>query len=491
MHVVTVLSVWKLVTYVSKHLVRMGQEQACKGLTPPSVISPMSIKVQAPGLTCIVTPHREPSFFALATFCQELSPDIEAEYRAWASHLPACEPPLRESYATEAECHVAVGAHICTWLRWRNAHPDDWRDAYHRTCNRVRELAEARRQPCKAFAVDIGRDGSVQRLRPKFLRTLRRVATWRFKLERCAPLEERLERITSQIMRLRRQGKFKEAETLAASRQRIVTQMASWPPEVQQRRQRHWSWERKPLWIDPDQTTDDDVRFVLLLYLLQEQMGECTPEIARFLQRYMGQFRYAASWEERALLQGEHTHFLLEGGGEGFAALLRTYAHPEHWKAHRKFIAKTLSGRWRTAARQEAEHSGQSLAVAPSSDGLYSVNDVVRILAGETAGQWRLSRDWLDDRIKAGRLPFSLDARGWKCLDEHGLQCARKLVKDETLRRALVEYQTQKLGKSPRAANKYIKEHLARSESLEDIAKGLFAQGNGTLYLKPQRGRNT
>jgi hypothetical protein len=243
--------------------------------------------------------------------------------------------------------------------------------------------------------------------------------------------------------------------------------------------------------MDPARTPVDDVRFVLLLYLLQEQMGECTPEIARFFQRYMGQFRHAASWEERELLQGEHTRFLLEGGGEGFAALLRTYAHPEHWKGHRSFIAKTLSGRWRTAARQEAEQSGQSLPVVPSSDGLYSVHDVVRILAGETEGQWRLTRDWLDDRLKVGSLPFRLDARGWKCLDEHGLQCARKLIKDETLRRALVGYQTQKLGKSPRAANKYIKEHRAHGENLEDIAKGLFAQGNGTVYLKPQRGRNT
>ncbi len=131
--------------------------------------------------------------------------------------------------------------------------------------------------------------------------------------------------------------------------------------------------------MEPDQTPVNDVRFVLVLYLLQEQMGECTPEMARFLQRYMGQFRYAASREERDLLQGEHMRFLLEGGGEGFVALLRTYTHPEHWKAHRRFMAKTLSGRWRTAARQEAEQSGQSLTVVPSSDGLYSVNDVVRI----------------------------------------------------------------------------------------------------------------
>jgi hypothetical protein len=484
---VTVLSMWELVTYVSKCLMKMGQEQACEERTPHGVVSSMPIKVQAPGLTCTVTPHRDPSFFAHATFCQELSPDIEAEYRALAHQLPALEPPLRESYATEAEWRVAVGAHFQTWFRWRDAHPDDWRDAYQRACARLRELEEARRQPSKAFSVDVGRDGSVQRMPPKFLRTLRRGETWRFKPERRAPLQEALAHDTP-IVRLQAQGKLEEAAALEASRQRIAARMASWPAEVQQQRQARWPWGRKALWIDPDQTPDDDVRFVLVLYLLQEQMGECTPETTRFLQRYMGQFRYAASREERELLQGEHTRFLLEGGGEGFAALLRTYTHPEHRKAHRRFIAKTLSGRWRTAAKQKAEQSGQSLMVVPSSDGLYSVHDVVRILAGETAGQWRLTRDWLDDRLKAGRLPFSLDARGWKCLDEHGLQYARTLIKDETLRRALVGYQTQKLGKSPRAANKYIQEHRARGESLEDIAKGLFTQGHGTLHRKPQRG---
>jgi hypothetical protein len=99
------------------------------------------------------------------------------------------------------------------------------------------------------------------------------------------------------------------------------------------------------------------------------------------------------------------------------------------------------------------------------------------MLAGETRGQWTLTRDWLDDRMKAGRLPYSFDARGWKCLDEHGLQCARQLVKNETLRKDLIEYQTRTLRKTPRAANKYIQDHIAHGESLEDIAKGLLAAG--------------
>jgi hypothetical protein len=282
------------------------------------------------------------------------------------------------------------------------------------------------------------------------------------------------------MRRLRRQGQFEEATALEASRQRIAAQMESWPEEVKRQRQARWPWGWKALWIEPDQTPDDDVHFVLLLYLLQEQMVECTPEIARFLQRYMGQFRYAASREERDLLQGEHTRFLLEGGGEGFAALLRTYTHPEHWKAHRRFIAKTLSGRWRTAARKEAAQSRQELAIPPRSDGLYSVLDAVRILEGKAyEGQWTPPRDWLDDRMNKGVLPFGRNELGWKCLNEHGLQYTSKLVKDENDRRVLVAYQMNTLGKSRRAANKYIDEHIAKGENYADI----------TQKLLPRRGR--
>jgi hypothetical protein len=108
------------------------------------------------------------------------------------------------------------------------------------------------------------------------------------------------------------------------------------------------------------------------------------------------------------------------------------------------------------------------------------VLDAVRILAREAyERQWTPSRDWLDDQMKAGRLPYVLDARGWKCLDEHGLQYARKLVKDEKDRRELVAYQMETLGKSRRAANKYLDEHTAKGESYADI----------TTKFLPHRGR--
>jgi hypothetical protein len=236
-------------------------------------------------------------------------------------------------------------------------------------------------------------------------------------------------------------------------------------------------WEHQPLgwlplWIEPAITTPDDTIFELVLRLFQWHMLESTSAINKFLDRYMMQFRYAFTKDERHLLrQG----FEL-GGGEGFAEILRTNAYPESAKGLSQYIAKTLHGRRATAARQEAEQSGQWLVVPSRSDGLYRVNDIVRILAGETGERWTLSRDWLDDRMNAGGLPIVRDAQGRKCLDENGLQVARKLVKGETLRKELVAYQMDTLGKSRRAANKYIQEHEARGESFEDIAKALLSR---------------
>src|SRR5205807_10388445 len=100
-------------------------------------------------------------------------------------------------------------------------------------------------------------------------------------------------------------------------------------------------WERRPLgwkpvWIAPGQTPIEDTQWVLMTYLLQEQMIDFTREISHFVQRYMRQFRYAASQEDQALLEGKLERFLLEGGGAAFAEILRTYAFPEHWKGQRQ-----------------------------------------------------------------------------------------------------------------------------------------------------------
>lgn len=499
MQVVTALSVWELVMCVSEHIVRMSQEKACEARTPfdapasqpplaaKSVASPLLIEVRVPELPCAIRRPRDASDVALVTFDQTPSPDIDNEYRALASQLPALEPPLRASYATEAEWLADCRAYRQTWDAWREAHPADWRSAYDRACDRQRALAAARQQPRKTFTVAVRLHGRAPRVPKKVMKGIRAAETWRFDPERHSPLEEALAN-DKPIVHLKAKGKFEEAAALEASTSQLVAQMERWPDVVQQRRQDRRPWAMKDLWIEPGVTTRQDTQFELVLRLCQERMIEYPPEIARFVDGYMKQFKYAFTRDERHDLQ----QGIALGGGEGFAEILRTDACPESAKGRRQYFARTLHGRRATAARQEAEQSGQWLTVSPRSDGLYSVDDAVRILAREApSGQWTPPRDWLYDRINTGVLPVVCDTQGRKCLDEHGVQYARKLVKDENDRMALVEYQMDTLGKSRRAANKFIQEHENRGESLEDIAKALLSQGKGPLYPKQQRGSDT
>jgi hypothetical protein len=103
-------------------------------------------------------------------------------------------------------------------------------------------------------------------------------------------------------------------------------------------------------------------------------MLERTAEIDRFLDQYLRRCKYACTEDERYLLQ----HSRVLGGGEAFAAILRTDAYPESAKGRRQYIARTFHGHRATAARHEAEQSGQWLTPSRS-NGLYAVNDVVRI----------------------------------------------------------------------------------------------------------------
>ena len=111
MHVVTVSSVGKLVTDVAKRLMSMSQVHARAVRPLHSVSSPVLVAVRVPDLTCTIRRHRDSSFVALVDFQQTLSPDIEDEYRALASHLPAREPPREECYATVAEWSDAYREH--------------------------------------------------------------------------------------------------------------------------------------------------------------------------------------------------------------------------------------------------------------------------------------------------------------------------------------------------------------------------------------------
>ena len=125
---------------------------------------------------------------------------------------------------------------------------------------------------------------------------------------------------------------------------------------------------------------------------------------------------------------------------------------------------------------------------------LYSVEAAVRILATESQVEWIPSRDWFYDQINEARSPFFLDAKKRKRLDGEGLAAARKLAKEthtlQQQRKAIMDYQTQQMGKTKAAAKKWRQRHAKLGDCVEDMAKALLSQGNGTLYPKQQRGSN-
>jgi hypothetical protein len=235
------------------------------------------------------------------------------------------------------------------------------------------------------------------------------------------------------------------------------------------------------LWIDLQQPLDD-IEFQLVLYLHQERLLDLdlTPDVFSFLKHYMGQFKYAVTTEERELLPEKR--FQLDRGGSGFTQMVRNYAVPEDWRAPRRYIAKTLHGRWASAVREavgqsqhhsslspeEAEAAQQqkryghprkpkrSLLVPHDSQDqqLYGVDEIVRILEAEAAeGTWVPSRDTLYDWGNAGLFAWHRDERQRKCLDEDGVNEIRARVEAERAHRNLIR-RAKVAGMSPSAIKK-------------------------------------
>ena len=190
---------------------------------------------------------------------------------------------------------------------------------------------------------------------------LRAHETWRFTPGKRPPLEEAILRLQKAVERLRQQGKQPEAAQQEAAGQRLVAQMEAWPEAVQQRRRDRQPWGWKVLWVDPHKTPVEDIQFLLVLYLLQEQMIESSLPISQFLAGFMGRFKHAVPDGERTVQRRKH----LEGGGVGVAHLLQRFALPEDSRSLRKYIATTLRGLRASAARKAAEDDAQRSGLSP------------------------------------------------------------------------------------------------------------------------------
>jgi hypothetical protein len=326
---------------------------------------------------------------------------------------------------------------------------------------------------------------------------LRANETWRFTPGKLPPLAKEILRIQKTVERLKQQGKQDEAAEVEAAGQRLVAQMESWPPAVQQRRRDRQPWGWKVLWVDPQETPIEDIQFLLVLYLVQEQMIECTPAIAKFLARFMPRFKGAVLPEDRTVKGPTR----LEGGGMGMMHLLKRFALPEDWRSLRKYIATTLRGLRASAAREAAEEAAQRSGLSsdeaedlqqrkrqgrpsrnpepifalPEADqqGYYSVDDVVRLLRTEASeGDWVPSRDVLYDWIAKEEIAIIQDRRGRKWLNEEEVAQVRLRVHTKDQRKRLSK-QGKALGLSPDAIKKAMYRGCKAGKSWEEIGVGM------------------
>ncbi|MBI3988178.1 MAG: hypothetical protein HY347_01030 [candidate division NC10 bacterium] len=109
-------------------------------------------------------------------------------------------------------------------------------------------------------------------------------------------------------------------------------------------------WPR--ICVSPKQTPLDDIKFQIVLYLVQANVIDLTPEAEAFCVKYLKGFKGA----ERAGMIDRSQDGKLKLGG-GFDYLRLHYVIQEDWKGFRKYLAKTIQEFIAKTASEESEES--------------------------------------------------------------------------------------------------------------------------------------
>lgn len=268
-----------------------------------------------------------------------------------------------------------------------------------------------------------------------------------------------------------------------------------------------WKW----LCLAPE-TRLEDIVFLLVLYLLQEQMLEMTPDIAQFLQAFFKRFNLATQVEERDLLDRRCYHHILEGGGRPLVKMLKNFVVPADWRTLRKYIGAMLTSLWTdeqrkaakqgcrvntdlerfTAGKDEYEDWANGAVRSIDEEGpnreqlsdngtqtLYTVDEAI-IYLHDVYGVV-ISRSTLYNWINRGTIPVVPDGLGRRCLNKDGMEQIRARLRERYRWKALKEYSIevgdQKQNKdSQAAAKKRIQRHRKRGAWIEDIVRGIHAR---------------
>lgn len=221
---------------------------------------------------------------------------------------------------------------------------------------------------------------------------------------------------------------------------------------------------RRTIYADSKQSVDE-IRLHLLLYLRQEGMINDVDDALRELVRKC---------------------FKIGDDGDNFLvldALLKNFTLPEDWRAMKGYIWRLTRGLRSQTVRSvkavgfdpdEAQKMKEQNArgrisrraeIGEVGDGtsLYSIRKAVTLL---TAEGYSVSPDRLYDWINRGKIKHQRQ-KYMRCLDEDSLGEVRKALG----RQRLVTFLIEARGMKKDTARKYLRRHLEKGESLEEMVK--------------------
>lgn len=252
----------------------------------------------------------------------------------------------------------------------------------------------------------------------------------------------------------------------------------------------------RTIWVHPREQAADDVRFLLELILLQEQMidgnGEATRHAVGYIVDYI---RDRLPWpveEHRKVVAASVLH-----------GLLKRFKNPQDYRAiwayMKPLIKAALADLPKTTRnrKDEKEEDGNSVIAEDIEQAFDSENtfDAMRekslcqidrpalsphwqsdhISVREAATQLEVSRDGIYAWRASGKLVLQ-GRRGHLWLDQKGVEQAERLRDERVFRRA-IRLHFRRGGKTAEAAKKHIQRQLAERRTLAQIAQELPRRG--------------
>jgi hypothetical protein len=219
-----------------------------------------------------------------------------------------------------------------------------------------------------------------------------------------------------------------------------------------------------------------DMYALLCIYLVQEEFVRLDEEadVREFLDAYIGQFKSAK--------QVGTSYVLVE--------ILAHYQIPEHYRAIRKYLAKTIRGLWANQRRREGWGALQSRDVVPVEDLAQPDSPEAgcprALMIPEAAAVLGISERSLYDYRKRGKVRAEevvIGNRRFLTIPVDEIACLKASFARKRRRAALIDERAARAGSDKASARRWM-------ERLEDKGLGLEAIGQQVYKMPPPSGES-